>query len=138
MKKKMLFALSFLIILGSSCSSWCVNVPTIRSIELLDANGKLLSKIDGWIILQPDSIIKVDFEGDATHIDFYTAPTGTETLLEQKMIGIIDIKKGDKTGQLKWEVPDNFLGYIWVLIYNGDIARTSDTDNFFIKAILEE
>jgi len=111
--------------------------PVIKSIELSDTDGNPLV-VDDWIWLKAESIITVAYEGNATRVDFYTVPTGTETVLEQKLIGMVGVAEDDRTAQLKWEVPDNFMGYIWVMVYNGDIARTSDTGYFFIKAIFEQ
>ena len=111
--------------------------PIIKSIELLGTGGKL-PVIEDWVFLQSESIIKVNYEGKADRVDFYTVPTGTETVLEQRLIGSVDVAEGDRTAQLKWDVPDSFMGYIWVMIYDGDIARTSDTWDFFIKAVYEK
>jgi len=133
-----LFALIFSYISLTSCTNQNINVPTIKSIELLDLGGKPLAKSDdGWIKLQAKTIIKVDFDGDATYVEYYTVPTGTEVLLEQRIIGAEYVKKGDKTVQFEWQVPYGFLGNIWVVVYNGDIGRTSDTNQFFIKAFYE-
>jgi hypothetical protein len=100
-------------------------------------DNKPLPTTDGWIALKTNSVIKVHYNGEATHVDFYTAPTGSETALSQRLIGSVDVEKEDTTARLEWKVPHSFLGYIWVIVYNGDVARTSDTNEFFIKAINE-
>jgi len=112
--------------------------PTIKSLQILDQNGNPLPETGGWVSLNSESIIEVAFEGDASQVDFYITPTGTETYLEQEIIGAVDVIKGENTARFNWDVPDSFLGYIWVLVYNGDVATTSQgVDRFFIKAIYE-
>ena len=135
---KMYTFVFILIALLIACTNQSINVPIIRSVELVDKNGNLLPVTDGWINLQANSIIRVSFDGAANYIEYYTEPTGTEVLLEQRIIGADYIyKKGERTAQFEWEVPYGFLGDIWVVVYNGDIARTSHTSEFFIKAIYE-
>lgn len=115
--------------------SEAIRVPTIKSIELLDEKGVALTHTDGWIRLKPKSRIRVNFEGAATKVDFFTTPTGTETYLSQRCIGTADVTEKDSSAELDWEVPDGFMGYLSVLVYHGDVARSSD--RFLIKAILQ-
>jgi len=139
MKTKVAILISILFVLSliAGCSRESVSVPAIKSIEFLDKDNNPLPVTDGWVKLQAVNEIKVTYEGDATYVDFFTVPTGTGVTLEQKIIGRVYVKKGDNTATLEWEPPDGFLGNVWALVYNGDVARTSDTNKFFIKAIYE-
>lgn len=112
-----------------SLSSSC-NAPVIRSVQILDKQGNPLSTHDGWILLTSDNIIKVDYDGPATKIDFYTTPTGTESNIEQSLLGTVDVAEGANSGQFFWHLDDNYMGFVWVLVYNRDVARTSDTNEF--------
>jgi hypothetical protein len=118
---------------SSNTSSGDFSPPIIKSVELLDDKGNTLAQADGWIQLKPQSKIRVNFEGKATKVDFYTMPTGTETYLLQQCIGTVDLTEQDSYAELNWKVPNSFMGYIFVLVYNGNVARSSD--QFFIKAI---
>lgn len=121
---------------SKNTSSESFSVPIIKSIDLLNDKGNTLDQAGGWIKLSSQSKIRVRFEGKATKVDFYTIPTGTNTYLLQQCIGTVDLTGKDSSAELNWNVPDSFMGYIFVLVYNGDVARSSD--QFFIKAINEK
>jgi hypothetical protein len=114
------------------------DIPAITSINLIDSNGNVIKQSpDKWYKLSKNTEISVSYSNTATQVDFYTIPTGTNTYLLQKCVGSINVSPNDTHAVLKWTVPDDFRGNIFVIVYNKDIARTSNfSDKFFIKAYL--
>ncbi|WP_312640505.1 hypothetical protein [Hydrogenoanaerobacterium sp.] len=142
-----------------------LSVPTITSVKVLDDELNPLPIEDGWVKLNSKNIIEVEVKGICTRVEFYVEPVeepadqqGTEladtTVAEpakpsnadsyslQRCIssrppfrwGYFNWKNTERTS---WQPDHGFKGHIWVIVYNKDIARTSNTEKFLVKAIYE-
>lgn len=141
--KKHNLSLLTLILLGllTGCiftSSTSSAAPIILSIQLLDEDGnQLFQDSSEWVSLPSECEIVVDYEGTVSKAEFYITPTGTETSDEKELIGTVDtITDSVSTITLDWQPPDSFMGYVSVILYNGQTTTLSE-EKFFIKAYRE-
>ena len=123
-------------------------IPTINKIQVLDSSGNDLYEPEtGWYKLKKNVIIRVEYkledkykdisENTAIWVQFFATPTGTETWSYTKVIGVTGtdiVKMGDGYTELNWTVPDSFMGYIYALVFYGDVAKKSS----LINAIYEK
>ncbi len=108
--------------------------PTIKEINFYDVSDNDILK-SGWVSVPENGKVKINFqiEGDATNLNMYIAPTGTETYLLQEIIDTVYILPDQSNVEYIWEVPNGTLGHFWVIVYNGDVARESETYNIYYE-----
>lgn len=110
------------------------DAPTMLSIQILDSDGNQITQYEAdWISLTPKCIISVDYEGTVTQAEFYATPSGAETDSEKLLIGSVDTSDiPDSMVSLEWEPPSGFMGYISVVLYNGETSVSSE-GHYLIK-----
>ncbi len=106
--------------------TWTERIPPqIETIEFFDSEGEPLKTENGWVKLEENTVIRVKVSGKTTKVDFYAGPTGTDAHLLQQLIGEAFDDDEDSMVELKWDIPEAFMGRVWVLAYNSDVARRS-------------
>lgn len=112
--------------------------PKIISISIFGSDGKQIVDEAGWIPLTESNTIQVNYSGVVTKAEFYTTPAGTETAEYKTLIGTVNVDETSASPvSFEWQLEDSFLGYISVVLYNGDLTSSSESD-FLIKAYRED
>lgn len=101
--------------------------PQIEGIRFETLDGQTLDKNANWIELKDKVKIIVNLSGNSTGIEFYIAPTGTETYKLQQLIDFVNVKNG--VAEYTWDVPEGTMGHFWIVAYNQNVGRKSDLIN---------
>ncbi|MCD8331056.1 MAG: hypothetical protein LUB63_00795 [Oscillospiraceae bacterium] len=117
----MLTAITLILLLLCSCSK---KAPTIQAVTLKNEAGEEVTEDEsGWYELSSHCTIEVQYEGTATLAEFYTVPTGTE--VEWTLTKTVELNGDDSAAVFEWDVPNSFLGYFKVMVYNGEACTQS-------------
>lgn len=99
-------------------------IPVIEAIELLNEMGDPLPVIDGFVRLEPITIIRVRVSKPVTHVFFFFTPAGTESFLASRLIGVVAANE-DTVVEFTWTVPRGLLGSVFVIACTGTVCRQS-------------
>lgn len=106
--------------------------PEIIEVSFKNISGSDLLK-DGWVTVGEDDkakiIIKV--KGNCTSLDMFIAPTGTGTYVLQTMIASLTGEAGQNEFEYIWNVSKGTMGHFWIIAYNGNNGRRSETFNIY-------
>lgn len=108
--------------------------PEIMMIDISGLNDEVILK-DNWYTVPDNGKIKirVDIKGDCSEIDFYLVPTGTEMVMEQRIVGVAPVAPGEKSIEHILEVQKGTMGHLFVEVRNFSVSRRSKLHNIYCE-----
>lgn len=104
--------------------------PIIEKFTPLNQAGNAIEPQNGWYNLLNKTTVRVQLKGAATKVDIYAAPTGTDSYMLQQLAATSYVE--NSVTDLTLSLPESFIGRIWVVAYNGDVARKSKDINIIL------
>lgn len=106
----------------------------ILDISFFNDNGTKIQPVAGWIHINKNVKIIVQYRGRADQIDYIFTPTGTETYKLQRIIGSSFVKRNNTRAEFVWAPDkDQSLGYITVSIIQGSYSLKAGLINVISK-----
>lgn len=96
----------------------------IIDVSFLDDADNKMEKVDNWLTIKGKIKIIVKFKGDVDQVDYIFTPTGTETYIEQKIIGISNVEKDTQYAEFTWAPTESLMGHISVRLNKGNESIT--------------
>lgn len=107
--------------------------PVIVNMELLNEDGKAVPMDQGFKKPSQNSILKVRLTGDATKLEVFACPTGTDGYMLQKIEAVEYDVNRDGSFEILLTLEESFMGRVWVLAYNDNVALRSEEMNIIVQ-----